>query len=263
MRRRWLRLTLLGVVVFALALLFRIPAGWALYLAEKRVPVDLGWQGASGTAWDAQVERLVVTLPTGREAVVGPLRLHTHLLAAVTGSVPVDFRVQSRFGEASGSLRLAPGGWQVPEVRGRLALAELPRLVPQLEVAGLEGQVLFRGQDLAGSFSGGPPRSGTLRASLDGLRVGLIRTERPLGDYALEMQAQGGEGFRGKVRTVNEKALLGVQGEADTDLAEGLVRFRGQGWAADDAPQAVHDILPLLGQARDGRVRIRWQGRIR
>ena len=263
MRRRWLRLSLLGVAVFGGALVLKVPAGWALYLADKRVPVDLEWHGASGTAFDARVERLAVTPPGGREVVVGPVDLRTHLLSAVTGSVPVDFRVRSPFGEASGRARLAPGEWRVPEVKGRLALAELPRLVPQLEVAGLEGQVLFRGQDLAGAFRDGPPRSGTLRASLDGLRVGLIRTERPLGNYALEMQAQGREGFRGKVRTVNDDALLGVQGEADTDLAQGLVRFRGQGWAADDAPQAVHDILPLLGQAREGRVRIRWQGRIR
>ena len=263
MRRRWLRLTLLGAAVFGLALVAQFPAGWALYLAQDRVPGKLEWQGASGSVFDARIDRLAYAVPGGPRVVVGPVAVRTRVLAAVTGSLPVELRVQSPMGEATGSVRLGPGGWRVPVIKGRLDMAQLPRLVPQLEVAGMEGQVLFRGQELAGDYAGGRPRSGQLRATVEDLRVGLIQTDRPLGDYSLEMRADGENGFQGKVRTVDDKALLGVQGEARASLASGRMRFRGQGWAADDAPQAVRDILPLLGQARNGRVQIRWQGRLR
>ena len=262
MKRRWLRLTILGLAAFVAALGFQIPAGWALYLAQGQVPVDLQWQGASGSAFDAHVERLGVSFPGGRQAVVGPVRLRTHILPLVTGGAPFDFRIQSGFGKASGSGQIAWGEWGVSEVRGQLALAELPTLVPQLEAADLNGRVLFRGENLAGDFERGLPRTGNLRASVEDLRVGLIRTEKPLGDYALQMQAAGKDGFQGKVRTVNDEALLGIQGEVHADLPGGVVRFKGQGWAAPGAPQNVADILPLLGEVQDGRVKIDWQRKL-
>ncbi|HKJ71065.1 MAG TPA: type II secretion system protein N [Gammaproteobacteria bacterium] len=262
MRRRWVRLTLLGAVVFGVALIFQIPAGWALYLARDRIPQTVQWQGVSGSVFDASVERVTVSLPGGARVVAGPVTVRTGLVGALTGSLPVDFRGRVLGGEVSGRARLGPGGWRIPDIHGRLDLGGLPRALPQLEVAGLSGEVLFRGQGLAGSYRG-TPRQGRLRASVESLQAGLIRTDRPLGDYALDLTLGEDGGLQGQVRTVAEDPLLGIKGQVGGSLGDGAIHFRGSGWAADDAPPAVRDILPLLGDPHDGRVRIQWQGRLR
>jgi len=262
MRRRWVRLGLLGLAVFLVALIAQIPAGWGLYLLRDRLPVQIAWQGAAGTIYDAAIERLAVALPGGRQIVLGPVTVDPSLLPAVTGSVPVAFQIEGYDGQVTGTARMDLNGWHLPKVQGRLALGALPRLVPQLEAAGLSGGILFRGEDLAGAYRG-LPTSGKLRATAEDLGVGLIQTERPLGDYALDLQLKSGSSLNGEIRTVADRALLGVEGTVQGSLGTGRLRFQGQGWTPDDAPQAIRDILPLLGQVRDGRVRIQWQGRIR
>lgn len=262
MSRRWVRLGLLGAGVFAVALVLQLPAAWALHLARDRLPADLAWQGVSGSIWDARAERVAVPLPGGRRAMVGPVSLRTGIWGMLVGRLPVDFRIRGYDGDITGTARLAPGSWRVPTVQGRLSLAALPRLDPRLAMADMDGRILFRGEGLAGSYAG-LPSAGSLRATVEGLRVGLVQADGALGDYSLQLRVAGDGRLQGKVRTVNEAALLGVEGQVEARLAAGRIRFRGEGWTGDGASPAVRDILPLLGEVRDGRVRIRWQGRLR
>jgi hypothetical protein len=254
-------LVVLGLGVFFLALAWQFPAAWALHLARDRVPAELAWEGASGSVLDGRVERLAVSLPSGERVIVGPARFELQPLAAITGAVPVTFRVEAYDGEVSGNGRIGLTGWEVADLRGRLSLTALPRVVPELAVAGLKGTLLFRARELAGP-NGGAPNRGRAQASLEDLHVGLLQADRPLGAYALRLELTQGGKLSGRVKTVAEDPLLGVEGEVSGSMAEGQVRFRGRGWTMEGAPPGVRDILPLLGQVDDGEVRIRWQGRL-
>ena len=259
MTRRWVRLGLLGCGVFLAALVYQFPAAWALHLAREHGPVALTWEGADGSVFDARVQRLGLSLPTGAQAVLGPVDLELQPLAALTGGLPVRFRAQGYAGEIAGSARLGPAGWSADTVRGRLPLGALPRLVPELAMAGLEGTVLFRARDLAGPYAG-PPRAGHLRASLEDLRVGLLQADEPLGAYSVRVALTPEGDVDGRVETVADRPLLGVEGTVSGDLGARRLGFRGRGWAREGAPPGVRDILPLLGQVNDGEVRIKWQG---
>ena len=262
MKRRWLGLLLLGLIIYALVLAYRFPAAWALHWSRDRIPPTVEWGGVSGSVLDARVARLALTVPGGGTPVIGPVEWRTSLHRAVFGHMPLTFRAEALQGEVNGQARLQPGGWRLPVLKGRFSLAALPEVLPQLAMAQVEGRVLFRARDLQGGYAQ-PPQSGKLRATVEGLAAGLIETDRPLGDYQVALELQSGGQLAGEVTTVNDDALLRIQGRLRGDLKAGRLRFNGRGEVPPDAPAMVRDILPLLGSVNGDRVRIQWQGRLR
>ncbi|MFA9462057.1 type II secretion system protein N [Thiohalorhabdus sp. Cl-TMA] len=255
-----MRLLIMGALVYVIALVVQLPASWAFHWARGTVPEAVTWQGVEGTIWHPRINRLAVALPGGIQVPTGPVGVDFQPSALLTGALGARFRAELLGGTVRGRLTGGPGGrWTMSEIQGRLSLSRLADIDPRFGMAGAQGTLLFAGENLAGRAL---PEKGQLRATLEGLQVGLLPTDGPVGEYALRAEVTGPGRIRGEVQTLEERAL-GIRGRFRADLRKRTYRFKGEGWVPSDAPQAVQDILPLLGPVRDGRVNIQRQGRLR
>lgn len=257
MRKRWVRLVGLGVVVYLLALVVQFPASWALHWARDSVPDTVAWEGVEGTVWSPRFQRIAVSLPGGGRLQIGPGEVRMRPGSLFTGKLGYTFRAEVLGGQVRGRLNYGLGNqWVIPKLQARLDLASLGEVDPRLAMAEARGTLLLAGQDLHG---GSLPEGGQVRATLEGLRLGLLPTEDALGEYALEGEVSGPGLLEGTVESLRG-GTLDVNGRYRLDLAERTYRFNGEGQAGADAPEALRDMLPMLGTVSDGRVTIRQQG---
>ncbi|KPV40119.1 hypothetical protein AN478_08210 [Thiohalorhabdus denitrificans] len=259
MKKRWVRLIGLGVVVYLLALVVQFPASWALHWARGSVPDTVAWEGVEGTVWSPRFQRVAVSLPNGGRLLIGPGEVRMQPGKLLTGELGYTFRAELLGGQVRGRLNHGFGDrWEIPEIQGRLDLANLGEVDPRLAMAEARGGLLFAGQELHG---GSLPEGGQVRATLEDLRVGLVPTAGPLGEYALEGEVSGPGRLEGTVETLNG-GTLDISGRYRVDLQARTYRFNGEGQAGAEAPEVLRDMLPMLGTVRDGRVTIRQQGRL-
>ncbi|HKJ88408.1 MAG TPA: type II secretion system protein N [Gammaproteobacteria bacterium] len=260
MRKRWVRLLLLGLLVYTLTLVVQLPASWALYWARGSVPHTVRWHGVEGTVWNPRIARLTVRLPGGPRVPAGPVAVDFHPAGLFTGHLGAGFRAELLGGEIHGQMAAGMGGkWRIPQIQGRLDLASLADVDSRIGLAEPRGHLLFAGKDLSGQQL---PEQGSLRASLEGFQTALLPTDGPVGEYALQAKVAGPGRLQGTVKTVKGR-MLGIKGRFRLDLKGRRYRFDGESWASSVAPQAVQDVLSLLGPVHNGHVAIHRQGRFR
>ncbi len=186
-------LTLLGVLVYMVALVTLVPAGWLWQQASSYVvlPPEIQVQQVSGKLWEGQAGVLLAGYPVRVDWSLGqPLWL--------TGEMPLDFKVATAGSSLSGSAVLGVSGSGQAQARGAIDVSEFERLIQQSGGAMIEGNVsidrlnvewenqkLTKAEGL-GRWGGGlvtwpmgnsrgradfPPMRATLNSSNDGIQL--------------------------------------------------------------------------------------------
>ena len=257
MRRRWLQLGGIGLLVFLVTFLINFPAAWALQLLHARLPVQLAWEDASGTVFDGAASRLSVVLDGGRVLRFENVSLRMSLLPLLLGRMETDFDARGYEGGIQGRAILGPRTWRVARTEGRVSLAAFAEALPEIALLGLSGRLSFSGEGLSGGYRA-PPVTGSMNAIVEELRVGLIETGSAIGSYRLSLNADPGEPLDFGVDTPSPASMLIIEGEGTVDSAGGTIRFEGYATAADHATEPVRSLLPLLGPVINGRAAINF-----
>ena len=258
MGKRWIFLGGIGLVVFMAALLLRMPAAWLLVGANRLLPVEAGWSEARGTVSEAVIHGLSFSLPGGRRVYLNKVTFHPAVLSLFSGRLRLDFRLDDSGGQLTGSADFGLERWQVAAAGGKLSLSALTPTLPELEIAGLEGRITVRAENIVADY-GALPSPGQLVVELEDVRTIWLQTDNPLGHYRLDLQALGPAGISGEVRTLNGPALLSVTGAVQQEPSSQTLKFSGIGQLSEDAPVPLRRILPILGRTNRDRVAMDWQ----
>lgn len=129
-------LTLAGVLIYLLALVVLVPAGWLWQQASAHIelPPEIQVRQVSGKAWAGAAGMQVVGYPVRMEWQLG-LPSMTEL------ALPVRFNIASSQSSVDGSIRVGLQGAGSLEARGRLAVAEFEELIRRSGGAVIEGDV--------------------------------------------------------------------------------------------------------------------------
>ena len=258
MDRRWIYLGVTALVFFLGALVLRMPAAWILAGANRLLPAEVGWTGSSGGIAGMVVRGLTFGLPGGRRVWFNEVTLEPALLPLFGGSLGLDFRIDDGGGRLAGSARAGLNRWRLEEIDGKLPLTALLPTFPELEIAGLEGEVSIRGEAVSAEY-GSLPYAGRLTVGLEDIRAIWLQTDRPLGKYRLRLQALDQAGISGELTTLPGPALFTVTGSVMHEPSSQTLKFSGLGQLSPDAPVPLRRMLPILGRAGRDRVTMEWQ----
>lgn len=258
MSKRWIFLGGIGLIVFMSALLVRMPAAWLLVGADRLLPVEVGWNQAQGTVSEAVIDGLSFSLPGGRRVYLNKVTFHPAFLSLFSGRLKLDFQLDDSGERLAGSADFGLERWHVAAAGGKLSLSALTPTLPELEIAGLEGRITVRAENIVADY-GALPSSGQLVVELENVRTIWLQTDDPLGHYRLHLQALGPAGISGELRTLDGPALLSVTGGVKQEPSSQTLKFSGIGQLSEDAPVPLRRILPILGRTNRDRVAVDWQ----
>ena len=251
MDRRWIYLGVTALVFFLGALVLRMPAAWVLAGANRLLPAEIGWTGSSGGISGMVVRGLTFGLPGGRRVWFNEVMLEPALLPLFGGSLGLDFRIDDGGGRLAGSASAGLNRWRLEEIDGKLPLTALLPTFPELEIAGLAGEVSIRGEAVSAEY-GALPSGGRLILRFGDIHAAWLQTDELLGNYQVELQAIEESGITGELRTLGGPALLSLSGRFTQDTPAQTLRFRGSGRLSPDAPVPLRRMLPILGRAGRG-----------
>jgi general secretion pathway protein N len=236
-------LVFLAVLIYLVALVIWVPAGWLWHQASEYVPLpaQVQVQQVSGRVWDGAAGIVVSGFP---------VRLGWQLgWPSVTGlSLPLDISVASSQSSLDGSVTIGwPARAQI-DAKGKLAVAEFEELIRQSGGAMIEGDVTIDRLSLAwaddritraegkGRWPGGqvswPMGSQTGHAQFPPMQADLATTQ---GGVALTIAEQGGDGpaadasilWNGMMEVRVYKRMVDLAGQPWPDTARpGDVVFR-------------------------------------
>ena len=258
MNRRWIYLAVTALVVFLGALLLRTPALWILAGTNRLLPADISWNDAHGTISGMVIRGLTFRLPGGRRAYISKVTLDPAFLSLFGGRLGLEFRIDDGGKAVSGSAGFSLYHWRLEEIEGELPLTALLPTLPELEIAGLDGGLTIRGGAVSGEY-GSLPDAGRLTVGFEDIRAIWLQTDRPLGDYLLELQAFEQAGISGDLSTLPGPALFTVTGSVMHEPSLQTLKFSGMGRLSPDAPTPLRRILPFLGRAGRDSVTMEWQ----
>ncbi len=252
------RLLYAGLAIFLISFLIQLPADRVLHRYRDEIPVNIQWQQVTGTVFHPVFYNFSFRVSDTRSLLIESLDVRVSILSLLLGRLKLQFELVPDEGEVSGVVILNRDGWQLSQIEGTLPVQILSMLLPELNMFGPSGRIVFDGNALAGNYRR-LPATGRFEANIEGLQLDQLKTHRPLGNYSIQLQTVDGGAVQGKIETVSADALLSVQGDLSMDPAGSTLRFTGQAWVAADAPDSVQGLLSLLGPIEQGRARIQWQ----
>jgi general secretion pathway protein N len=233
-------LTLVGVLVYLVALVALVPAGWLWHQAEAyiQLPPEVQVRQVSGKAWSGAAGAVVAGYPARLE-----WRLGTPSVSDL--SLPVSFSLASSQSSFDGRVNL---GWQGAgslDAKGRLAVAEFEDLIRRSGGAVIEGDVTIdrlvlswqegriTGADGVGRWAGGevtwPMGNSVGRADFPPMRATLDSTDDGV---ALVIAEQGGDGPAAD-------AEIRWNGMMDLRVYKRMVDLADQPWPDSAGPSDV------------------------
>lgn len=244
------KIILLGIVVFLLGLLVKLPASVVLPAGAGLLP-GTSISQASGSAWNGKASGVTVA---GRrlDSVEWDLAVLRLLLLQLSADVSANVAGDRLSARVTAGL---DGRIEVHQLRGSVQLASLEqlRLLPRGMAS---GEVLLDIEQLL--LDAGKPVEATGRAQLAGLRSGMLPGVA-LGNYAGTLQTNE-QGIRLDFR--DTEAPLELQGSA-TLLPDGSYRSQGTVRPTGDSPQQLREGMKFLGPQDDsGRYRFSFNGRL-
>ncbi|PXX91058.1 hypothetical protein DIT71_11210 [Marinobacter vulgaris] len=230
-------LTLVGVLVYLVALVVLVPAGWLWHQASAHVqlPPEVQVRQVSGKAWSGVAGAVVAGYPVRLEWQLGMPSLSRL-------SLPASFSLASSQSSVDGRVSVDWQGGGTLEASGRLAVAEFEDLIRRSGGAVIEGDVTIDRLELAwqdgrvtsadgvGRWAGGsvswpmgnstgqatfPPMQATLDSTADGVALMIAR--------------QGGDGPAAEVD-------ISWNGMMDLQVYKRMVDLAGQPWSESAAP---------------------------
>jgi len=233
-------LTLAGVLIYLVALVVLVPAGWLWHQASAYIelPPEIQVSQVSGKAWSGAAGIVVAGYPVRLEWQLG--------MPSLSGmSLPVGFSVSSSQSSVDGSVSLGWQGEGTLNARGRLAVAEFEDIIRRSGGAVIEGDVTIdrlvlswqdnrvTRADGIGRWAGGdviwPMGSGTAQAEFPPMQATMDSTEEGV---ALVVSEQGGEGPAAD-------AEIRWNGMMELRVYKRMVDLAGQPWPASASPDDV------------------------
>lgn len=233
-------LTLAGVLIYLVALVVLVPAGWLWHQASAHVqlPPEVQVRQVSGKAWSGAAGAVVADYPVRLEWQLGA--------PSLTGlSLPVSFSLVSSQSSVDGRVRLDWQGNGTLEARGRLVVAEFEDLIRRSGGAVIEGDVSIdqlvlswqdgrvTGADGVGRWAGGnvswPMGNSVERAEFPPMRATLDSTAEGV---ALVVAEQGGDGAAAD-------AEIRWNGMMDLRVYKRMVDLADQPWPESASPDDV------------------------
>lgn len=233
-------LTLAGVLIYLVALVVLVPAGWLWHQASAHIelPPEIQVRQVSGKAWSGAAGVMVAGYPVRLEWRLG--------MPSVSGlSLPVGFSLSSSQSSVDGSVSL---GWQGAgslSASGRLVVAEFEELIRRSGGAVIEGDVTIDRLELSwqdgrvtradgvGRWAGGqvtwPMGSSTGQAEFPPMRATMDSTADGI---ALVVSEQGGDGPAAD-------AEIRWNGMMELRVYKRMVDLAGQPWPDSARPGDV------------------------
>ncbi len=245
-----LRWWLLGLGLYLLFLLLRLPAATALaWLPQGTLPPGLQFRHAQGTVWagtlrDARVAKLAL----------GDLHWRLTPWSLFTGRFGTHVEVDGAIGRASAWIGTGFGGnWRVDDVQGTLQTSAFDPLVRPLM---LDGKLLLKG--LSAEFEPGVRWQMEGAAVWEQARIGGVQ-DIALGSVSLTARPRGDGSL---VRIENRDGDLAVTGQL-TLGKDGSWRLDASLQNRDASRQDLQQMLRFLGRPDSaGRYRLQRAGRL-
>ena len=257
--KRAIRLALLGLVAFGLALAVQVPAAWVVHWNRDRLPDTVALSGIEGTLWHPRVNRIAVELPGSGVLQAGPVELAVRPLGLLSGQLETEFEGEALGGEAAGRASVGWGGqWRLPGARASLALEQLGVVDPRLNF-GQQGRLEVTIDGLGGTSL---PEQGRVEAVIRDFRFPGLGPDGIYGTYRARGEFDQGGQLRGEIST-EQARVLAIKGNFNANLGDGRARFDGEARAPEGAPPEADQLLSLFRNYKDGRARIRWRGSLR
>lgn len=235
-----LLLTLAGVLIYLVALVVLVPAGWLWQQASAHVqlPPEIRVRQVSGTAWSGAANATVAGYPVRLDWQLG--------LPSVSGqSMPVSFSLISQQSSVDGRVTLGWQGAGTLDASGRLAVADFEGLIRRSGGAVIEGDVTIdqlvlswkdgriTSADGIGRWAGGevtwPMGNSVGRADFPPMRASLDSTADGV---SLVVAEQGGDGPAAN-------AEIRWNGMMDLRVYKRMVDLAGQSWPDSAGPDDV------------------------
>lgn len=233
-------LTLAGVLIYLVALVVLVPAGWLWHQASAHVqlPPEIQVRQVSGKAWSGAAGAVVAGYPVRLEWQLG--------VPSLAGlSLPVSFSLVSSQSSVDGRVSLDWQGNGTLDARGRLVVAEFEELIRRSGGAVIEGDVTIdqlllswqdgriTGADGVGRWAGGdvswPMGNNVGRAEFPPMRATLDSTAEGV---ALVVAEQGGDGAAAD-------AEIRWNGMMDLRVYKRMVDLADQPWPESASPDDV------------------------
>lgn len=233
-------LTLAGVLIYLVALVVLVPAGWLWHQASAHIqlPPEIQVRQVSGRAWSGAAGAVVAGYPVRLEWQLGT--------PSISGlSLPVGFSLVSAQSSIDGRVSLGWQGSGTLDARGRLAVAEFEDLIRRSGGAVIEGDVTIdqlvlswqdgriTGADGLGRWAGGevtwPMGNSVGRADFPPMRATLDSTAEGVA-LVVAQQSGGGPAADAEIRW---------NGMMDLRVYKRMVDLAGQPWPESASPDDV------------------------
>lgn len=233
-------LTFAGVLIYLVALVVLVPAGWLWHQASAHVqlPPEVQVRQVSGRAWSGAASAVIAGYPVHLEWQLGA--------PSVSGqSLPVGFSLASEQSSVDGRVSLGLQGAGTLQANGRLAVAEFEDLIRRSGGALIEGDVTIdrlvlswqdgriTAADGVGRWAGGevtwPMGNSVGQAEFPPMRATLDSTDEGV---ALVVEEQGGDGPAAN-------AEIRWNGMMDLRVYKRMVDLAGQPWPDSAGPDDV------------------------
>lgn len=233
-------LTLAGVLIYLVALVALIPAGWLWHQASAHIqlPPEIQVRQVSGKAWSGAAGAMVAGYPVLLEWQLGAPSLSEL-------AVPVGFSLATSQSSVNGRVNLGWQGSGTLDASGRLAVAEFEDMIRRSGGAVIEGDVAIdqleltwedgriTGADGVGRWAGGRvtwPMGNTVgRADFPPMRATLDSTAESIALVVAE-QSGGGPAADAEIRW---------NGMMELRVYKRMVDLAGQPWPDSASPDDV------------------------
>ena len=174
------------LAVLTVTCLVMLPATWVDTLLQDNTRGSLSMTGTSGALWRGE-GTLQAILPNGDAVTLAPVAWHIAIGELLTLRLHIVLR-SSQNGSPILDLSSSPGETRIHEARLELPAAMLGALSPTLRSAALSGQMAVQATDmrLDVGHATGKARIMWMSASSE------LSAVRPLGNYQLDLDGQGG-----------------------------------------------------------------------
>lgn len=233
--------TLLGVAAFAVFLIVRAPASLISTALERAAHGVLTIGAPVGTVWSGSgqlVARQTPQAPVG----IGRVTWTVNPLWLFAGKIGFGVTVSGGGADIKGHIRAGFGAVVLQGVNGVFPARLVPLLYAPAELLGPDGRVEISAHDLRWSLKNGITGAAEIHWREAASR---LTTVRPLGDYRLSLEGQGGPAEM-KLETLN--GALSFSGQGTLDVVAGAFRLSGNA----SAQERAGELSEMLNMIRPG-----------